>query len=208
MNHATHGTIVEKIRVFCDELVYFVQSCQAEQRQQLQGYIPTSQEYLRQRLYLGAVPVCYALSEFALGILLPCDIMADTDMTILLDATNLIICLMNDVLSFKKEFLQGQVDTILPILLLEHGSVDKAMDIVSDTILKAVRSVDEAGERLLQRYGEDMKLRHDLTAMIKSCKYACTGNLSWSLVCGRYQICQTTTKGGFLVTLPDTIRIK
>jgi hypothetical protein len=151
----------------------------------------------------GAVRVCLALSEFACRIVLPSEIMADPDMATIWDATNIIICLMNDVLSFEKEFAQGQVDSILPVLFAEHGSVDAAMSIAATLIVQSIRSVDDAAERLLQRYRKDLVLQHDLEAFIDSCKHACTGNLNWSLVSGRFQICQTTTKGGILVTLAD-----
>jgi hypothetical protein len=197
----THYVAAEKTRVFLNELVYFVESCQLEQQTQVEGHLPTAQEYLQRRMGSGAVRVCLALSEFACRIVLPSEIMIDPDMTTIWDATNIIICIMNDILSFKKEFAQGQVDSILPILFARHGSMDAALSISVDLIVQSIRSIDNSAERLLQQYGKDLILRRDLRAFIDSCKYACTGNLSWSLVSGRFQICQTTTKGGILVTL-------
>lgn len=149
----------------------------------------------------GAVRVCLALSEFAYNILLPQEVMADSDMAVIWDATNVIICLMNDILSFKKEFIQGQVDSILPVLYVEHGSMSIAMSIATGVIKRAVENLDAAADRLLERHGQTPTLRKDLVKFIDTCKYACTGNLSWSLVSGRFRICQKTTKGGFVVTL-------
>ncbi|KAH8700035.1 isoprenoid synthase domain-containing protein [Phaeosphaeriaceae sp. PMI808] len=177
----------EKMHVFLNELVYFIESCQLEQQNQVEGHMPTAREYLQRRMGSGAVRVCLALSEFACRIVLPSEIMADPDMSTIWDATNIIICLMNDILSFKKEIAQGQVDSILPVLYAEHGSMNAAMRIAASLIVQSIRSVDDAAERLLQRHRKDL--------------YACTGNLNWSLVSGRFQICQTTTKGGLLVTL-------
>ncbi|KAF2630913.1 terpenoid synthase [Macroventuria anomochaeta] len=191
----------EKTQIFLNELVYFVESCQLEQQNQVEGHLPTAQEYLQRRMGSGAVRVCLALSEFACRIVLPSEIMADPDMTTIWDATNIVICIMNDILSFKKELAQGQVDSILPVLFAEHGSMDTAMSIAASLIVQSIRSVDDAAERLLQRHGEDLILRRDLGDFIDSCKYACTGNLNWSLVSGRFQICQTTTTDGILVTL-------
>ncbi|KAH9871549.1 hypothetical protein J1614_005804 [Plenodomus biglobosus] len=192
---------LEKTRVFLTELVYFVESCQLEQQNQVEGHWPASQEYLQRRMGSGAVRVCLALSEFACRILLPSEIMTDPDMITIWDATNIIISLMNDILSFKKEFAQGQVDSILPVLFAEHGSMDAAMSIAASLIVQHVQIVDDAAKRLLQRHGKCSILQQDLHAFIDSCKYACTGNLNWSLVSGRFQICETTTKGGILVTL-------
>jgi hypothetical protein len=197
----THYMTAEKTRVFLTELVYFVESCQLEQQNQVEGHLPAAQEYLQRRMGSGAVRVCLALSEFACRIVLPSEIMAGPDMTTIWDATNIIICLMNDILSLKKEFAQGQVDSILPVLFAEHGSMDAAMSIAAKLIVQHVRSVDDAAKRLLQRHGKDLVLQQDLEAFIDSCKYACTGNLNWSLVSGRFQICETTTNGGILVTL-------
>jgi hypothetical protein len=195
------SSYAENTRLFLDELVYFIDACQLEQQKQVQGHMPTTREYLERRMGSGAVRVCLALSEFACKMVLPSDIMADPDMTTLWNATNIIICLMNDILSFEKEFAQGQVDSILPVLFTEHGSMEAAMQTATNIIAQAIRSVDDAAERILQRHETDDNLHRDLTAFIDSCKYACTGNLSWSLVSGRFRICQTTTKGGLLITL-------
>ena len=197
----THNVTAEKTRVFLDELVYFVESCQLEQQNQVEGHLPTAKEYHQRRMGSGAVRVCLALSEFACRIVLPSEIMADPDMATIWDATNIVICIMNDILSFKKEFAQGQIDSILPILFAKHGSMDAAMSIAASLIVQSIRSLDIAAERLLQQHGKDLVSRRDLRAFINSCKYACTGNLNWSLVSGRFQICQTTTKDGILVTL-------
>jgi hypothetical protein len=64
----------------------------------------TTQEYLQRRMGSEAVRVCLAISEYAYDILLPAHIMADQDMKSIWDTTNIIIYLMNDILSFKKEF--------------------------------------------------------------------------------------------------------
>ncbi|KAL5115784.1 hypothetical protein ACEQ8H_006279 [Pleosporales sp. CAS-2024a] len=204
---ALHNPIIIDITRVCEAVrrkyssVYFVESCQLEQQDQIDGHMLTTREYLQRRMGSGAVRVCLALSEFACNIVLPSEVMADPDMSTLWDATNIIICLMNDILSFKKEFAQGQVDSILPVLYAEHGSMDAAMRTAASLIAQSIRSVDGAAERLLKRCGQDTGLHRDLEAFIDSCKYACTGNLSWSLVSGRFQICQTTTKKGLRVTL-------
>jgi hypothetical protein len=192
---------LEKTHVFLVELIHFVQSCQAEQHGLSKETLPTVNEYLNGRMGPGAVRVLLALSEFAYKMLLPTHVMADQDMTKLWDATNITICLMNDTLSFKKEFAQAQVDSILPVLYVEHHSLEAATSVAANLLLESIRSVDDAAERLLRRYQADSKLQKDLFRFIESCKYACMGNLSWSLTSTRFNICQTTTKGGILVVL-------
>jgi hypothetical protein len=90
----------------------------------------------------GAVRVLLALSEFAYKMLLPTHVMADQDMTKLWNATNITICLMHDTLSFKKEYAQGQVDSILPVLYVEHHSLEAATSVAANLLLESIRSVD------------------------------------------------------------------
>lgn len=195
----------DRAQLFYDELVYFVQSCEVEQQHQTLDHLPKPSEYLQRRKGSGAVRVCLALSELACDVTLPAQVMADSDMANIWDATNIIICVMNDMLSFKKEFTQGQVDSILPVLFVEHHSMDIAMRIATSLIERSVQRFDQAAERLLQRHEQSSAVQRDLTKFIDSCKYACTGNLRWSLVSGRFRIRQSTTKGGLRVNLSHKI---
>lgn len=171
---------------FLNELLRFVRATETEQQRHLSRYTPTIEEYIHVRMSTSAVTPCLALNELCYGIELPRSVMKDPDMQRIWEATNVIISLMNDVLSLKKEVALGQIDTIVPLLYLEHGSLETAMEIVEDFLVDAVKDLDAAEVSMLERYGSTGDFCSsqllDIQKMIDSCKYACTGNLNWRQV--------------------------
>jgi hypothetical protein len=128
----------------------------------------------------SAVTACLALTELCHRINVPRKLITnDPEMQKIWSAANLVVSLMNDILSLKKEVAQGQVDSILPILYLEHKSLDAAMTAATELITKAVEQLDDAELSIMQRDGMDGTQKSDIEKMIKGCKYACTGSLNW-----------------------------
>jgi hypothetical protein len=95
----------------------------------------------------------------------------------------------------------GQTDSLIPLLSLELGSVQAALDDASRMMQNSVESIDKAAESLLARYAHDASMYTNLQKYIEGCKYACTGNLNWSLVSGRYRLGSDTTRGGLRIKL-------
>lgn len=195
----------------------FVNSTQIEQQHQVDNYLPTVEEYMSRRIGSSAVRVCLALTEFSQNIRISPSVMEDLNMQVVWDSTNIIISLVNDILSIKKEFAQGQVDTILPLLFHRHGDIEKAMAVATSMIVESVEALDHAAEVLLSEHSADESVLEVLEIFVDVCKFACTGNLSWrylmslstqsvqancsSLVSGRFGLVKKSTRGGITFEL-------
>jgi len=107
----------------------------------------------------------------------------------------------NDILSVKKELQVGQTDSLIPLLTLELGSVQAALDVASQMLRDSIESIDAAADSLLGRHAHDGALYANLQKFIDGCKYACTGNLNWSIVSGRYRLGCDSMQGGIRIKL-------
>lgn len=95
----------------------------------------------------------------------------------------------------------GQTDSLIPLLAVELGSVQAALDVASKMLQDSVVAIDAAAEALLARHALDTALSANLQKFIDSCKYACTANLNWSVVSGRYKLGCDSLKGGIQIQL-------
>ncbi|XDG04251.1 hypothetical protein ABKA04_003866 [Annulohypoxylon sp. FPYF3050] len=171
-----------QINTFLDEMIFFIRSCGEEQEIQLTNQLPTVEECARHRLGTGAVRICLATIEYAYGITLPQEVMNDEAMQRLWNETNIIICTSNDILSFKKEVAQSQVDSLVALLSLELGSVQTAMNHAVEIVRSATYRLEAAETDLLERYSSVPKVQENIRKFVEGCKYACTSNLNWRQV--------------------------
>ncbi|KAI0143932.1 terpenoid synthase [Hypoxylon sp. NC0597] len=190
-----------QISALLDELLFFVNMCGEEHGLQVAHCLPTVEEYVRRRLGSGAVRVCFATIEYAYGITLPQQIRDDEAMQRIWHEANVIIYTTNDILSVKKEVAQSQVDSLVPLLSLKLGSVQAAMNQAVDIVRSSIQRFNAAESEILDRYSTMPKVQEDIHKFIDGCKYACTSNLSWSLVSSRYKLNCQSMKGGLHITL-------
>lgn len=71
------------------------------------------------------------------------------------------------------------MDTLIPLLSLQLGSVQAAIDYSIEIVRSSIQKLEEAERLLLQEYSSNTKLYEELARFTTACKYACTGNLSW-----------------------------
>lgn len=98
--------MLAQVERFSDELRFFVQMTGVEQSTQLEGGLPSIEQYLQRRMGSSAVGVCLAITEYSLHISLlrllihkrycfnmqlPPSIMAEDDMRNIWTETNMII---------------------------------------------------------------------------------------------------------------------
>ncbi|KAI0602634.1 terpenoid synthase [Biscogniauxia sp. FL1348] len=180
-------------QVFLSELRFFVQMVEEEHRFQTTGVLPTVDQYMRRRMGSSAVLVCLAVHEHALGIRLPREVLDSEPMKIIWHETNVIISIMNNIFSLKKEIEQDQVDSLIPLLTQQQqqqlggsGAVQSAVDEATAMVTASVRRFEAAERDLLlllpgggQEEKEEEEARYDIRAFVDSCKYACTGNMNW-----------------------------
>ncbi|KAI1140476.1 terpenoid synthase [Hypoxylon sp. FL0543] len=168
-----------QIKMFLDELIFYVNMCEEEHRLQVAHCLPTVEEYLRLRAGSGAVKVAFFTMEYVYGITLPQQVIDDETMHQIWQEANVIIFTTNDILSFKKEVAQSQVDSLVPLLSLELGSVQAAVNQAVDIVKSAIQRFDAAETEVLERYAATPEVQEDIRKVIDGCKYACTANLNW-----------------------------
>lgn len=101
----------------------------------------------------------------------------------------------------KKELQNGQIDSLVPLLTLKLGSLQKALESAFQTVKDSIKIIDAATDSLLERHAHHPTLHLNLLKLINSYKHACTANLKWSLLSGRYQLDSNSTEGRVFVQL-------
>ncbi|KAJ8133067.1 hypothetical protein O1611_g560 [Lasiodiplodia mahajangana] len=94
-----------RVKTLLRELRFFVKMNEEEQENRMTGIFPSLEDYMRRRKGTSAAGVCLALHEYAVGIRLPATIMESVEMEAIWHETNMIIAMMNDVMSLKKEMV-------------------------------------------------------------------------------------------------------
>jgi len=72
----------------------------------------------------------------------------------------------------------GQVDSLVPLLYLEHGDLQAAVDCAAKEVENGVHLFNLLAVKLRERFKGDKSIR-DLEKMITGCQYTCTANLEW-----------------------------
>jgi hypothetical protein len=70
------------------------------------------------------------------------------------------------------------VDTLIPLLFLEHGSLQLAVDRAVHMVRSSVAEFDILSKQLLDQHSNN-EVHENLLNFVKGCKYACTANINW-----------------------------
>ena len=74
---------------------------------------------------------------------------------------------------------QGQVDSLIPILFMKHGTLDVALAKAADIIYASIAKLEESAQQLLEKYSSDTETCEKISKFVYGCKCACTANLNW-----------------------------
>ena len=77
--------------------------------------------------------------------------------------------------------MQGQVDTLIPLLYIRHGNLEAAMDNAVKIVANSITAFEASSRQLLNRYSYDTNIHSKLRNFIHGCKCACTANINWRL---------------------------
>lgn len=89
-----------------DEIRYYLEMSENEQRTRLAGVIPSLEEFWQYRLGCSAVFVCLSFNEFAWPDMeLPAEFYVDEDVKEIRKCTNMLVAAFNDLVSVKKEIV-------------------------------------------------------------------------------------------------------
>lgn len=190
-----------QIKSLLKEMLFFIEMSGVEHRVQQSKELPSVEDYNERRMGSSAVRICLAITEYCLGITIPPQVMSDDAMQRIWHETNMIVSTMNDILSFRKEIMQSQVDTLIPLLYAQHGTLEAAVAECLEMINTSIANFELASEQLLERYSSNKELHSNLQKWLHACRCACTSNLNWSLGSGRYKLGAESLSGGLTVSL-------
>ncbi|KAF7355592.1 Terpene cyclase [Mycena sanguinolenta] len=172
-------------KVFMDECIRYVLASGDEQRSELSGRAPTIEQYMHIRMGTSAVSAIVALIEYMTGIDLGDELRADDDITLVREATNCVINIMNDVFSLRRELIFPFYNNAVAVLYHENQDLQKAVDETYKIVADAVANLEAAHTRLLKKYPGR---REDLEVFVTGAKGMCTGNIEWSKRIRRYHL--------------------
>ena len=164
---------------FLGEVARFLQKSQKEQELRLANRVPTLAEYWDYRLGSSAVFISLAVDEYSSRSCLKPRVYDSPYMQAIWTEMNVIISLMNDLISIKKELLQDNIESYIPLACASGKGVQDAIaDAVRQLELSKQR-FDEAEVDLIQYCKQNSLLSFELTDFIEVCKSNCVGNILW-----------------------------
>jgi len=181
---------LEQRKMVYEEMRFFMDMSEHEQRLRLSGTIPSIDEFWRYRIGSSAVSVCLSLNEFSWETMnLPLEFYNIEEVKSIIRYTNTIISATNDLLSIKKEIKRDAIDSLIPIIFYHVGDIQKAVQEVFAFITAEISHMDTAAASLARRYEvADEDMRRQVKDFVDGCKHYATGNLTWSLETDRYGV--------------------
>ncbi|KAL2851035.1 isoprenoid synthase domain-containing protein [Aspergillus pseudoustus] len=178
------------MRRFADSLYAYVNAVGEAQQHRLAG-LPLWNDYIDNRLLNIAMFPCILAIEYSHNLKIPAWVIDSKEMQSIARETVVSVVVANDIFSFKKEALVGQIDNalFLKVALSTHRNFQLGLE---ETIQELVESRDrfKASESQLLGSEEYLKLpqdvQEDVKAFILVCKFMIVGNVKWSKGTKRY----------------------
>ncbi|KAI8933044.1 hypothetical protein NX059_009693 [Plenodomus lindquistii] len=96
------------------------------------------------------------------------------------------VYLYNDLVSLKKEVVDGDVDSAIPIIVWQEGiTAQAAVDRVVKNIETSWEGLLAAEQRLLDA-AQNEKMRLDISRLVAGCKDIVVGHMAYTLRAARY----------------------
>ncbi|KAL2842627.1 terpenoid synthase [Aspergillus pseudodeflectus] len=150
-----------------------------------EGSVPSVEAYWRRRDYAAGVYPTIATIPFALGVDITPAYAATPEMQALWKSTSYLVHITNDMLSLRKELRDGQIENIVPVLMLNEGlNINEAIQRSYHFAEENARGVESTGAVLLSR--ADGKHSDVAKAFTRGCMDIAAGLIHWSYSGQRY----------------------
>ncbi|MGC5344699.1 terpene synthase family protein [Streptomyces sp. DT171] len=148
------------------------------------GIVPSEETYIAKRRHTGAIHVCMDLIEIVAGIEAPETIHNDPRFITALEASCNVVCWANDVYSYEKEQVLGEIHNLVHLVRHHRGyGEQRAIDHVCAEIAAETDRFLAAEAELLSAYPQ---LAGMLTPYLDGMRSWMRGNLDWSRETPRY----------------------
>ncbi|KAI2964000.1 hypothetical protein CBS147323_6494 [Aspergillus niger] len=150
-----------------------------------EGEIPSVQQYWRRRDRTAGVHPVIATIPFIYDIDISTRDMDDTHMKLLRRHTSYLVHIQNDMFSLRKETRVGQVENLVPIIMLnENLRASQAMKVAFMFAQESARGFDEVVDDMRQTAKGRRRAVADI--FIKGCRNIVMGLTHWSYTGERY----------------------
>ncbi|MFI9627698.1 terpene cyclase [Streptomyces sp. NPDC052042] len=148
------------------------------------GVVPSEETYIAQRRHTGAIHVCMDLIEIVAGIEAPESIHNDSRFITALEAACNVVCWANDVYSYEKEQVLGEIHNLVHLVRHHRGyGKHQALEHVCAETDRETRRFLAAEAELLSSYPQ---LSGMLLPYLDGMRSWMRGNLDWSRQTPRY----------------------
>lgn len=162
------------------ELSFFVDSCGTEQTLQLAEKIPSFEDYMEIRLGTVGAGILCSLVEYAHQQALPPTIAQSQHGMAMSKLVSVILSLLNDVLSLKKEMATGCVINAVTSLMMRENTLSGAVDELYKEMRQAVKNFDEAAACLCQEAQGDADAESIVKRYVDGHRAIVTGTLEFT----------------------------
>jgi len=139
----------------------------------------TVKGFLEQREASGGCGPSIALIPYVYHLNIPASILDHEAMRTIKDQTCMLVHLINDIMSFRKELMDNQIDNIVPVLAIENKySLQQAIDDACKLVQEARMIFDDAEKRVPVPTGNP-DLDEQIKRYIHGCRDLVTGVLNW-----------------------------
>ncbi|SCE17864.1 hypothetical protein GA0115241_110586 [Streptomyces sp. DpondAA-D4] len=148
------------------------------------GVVPSEATYIAKRRHTGAIHVCMDLIETVAGIEAPESLHNDPRFITALEASCNVVCWANDVYSYEKEQVLGEIHNLVHLVRHHRGyGEQRALDHVCAEIATETERFLTAEDELIELYPQLTDL---LVPYLDGMRSWMRGNLDWSRQTPRY----------------------
>lgn len=180
-------------------MTYLMTATTWEAGNRADGVVPAEETYVAQRRHTGAIHVCMDLIEIVAGIEVPESVHNDPRFITALEASCNVVCWANDVYSFEKEQMLGEIHNLVHLVRHHRGyGEQQALDHVCAAIATETERFLTAEDELLDMYPQ---LSATLVPYLDGMRSWMRGNLDWSRQTPRYhpaEVSQYAEPGEYL----------
>lgn len=163
-----------------DEVQYFIKCCGVEQKLRLDNYIPDYDSYMSFRLGTVAGRTLCSLVEYTNSEELPGQVMKSRSRENLCNQVCVLLSLMNDVLSLKKELASDCAINAVTALLATDKDLQAVMGEVWDKMREAVGEFGCAADAMLEMAEGDEEGMKVARRYVEGCRAIVTGTLEFT----------------------------
>ncbi|KAH6983187.1 isoprenoid synthase domain-containing protein [Ilyonectria sp. MPI-CAGE-AT-0026] len=184
----THMDADQLSRLF-KEVERYITQCGMEQEERSAGKVPTPDEYMEMRMGTSGVYIACAFHEYFIKSHLPRWLMNSTEMTNLWRLTNILLVLINDILSLKKEIVEGNIISIIPVKFHANGNsgLDQVVEEALNDIRLEMKAFDETASSL-NKLTSDGPFNKQTMQFVSYCRRSVTGTLTFTMRSDRYRV--------------------